>query len=154
MTHLHHKNKRKISSHIIFNCLLIFLILQGWPMSEIGPFEALMLLCSYEEWTKETIDPKKLESRELKLNELLTQEDFDMAHSVSIFLLNHFVLQVSYLNPDFYPNFSQLSPSGYCIINFFFFLWLQLAFPIKIRLATVSPYFSHSYILVCTVQII
>ena len=31
-------------------------------MSEIGPFEALMILCSYEELTKETIDPKKLES--------------------------------------------------------------------------------------------
>ena len=154
MTHIHCKNKRKISSHIILNCLLIFLILQGWPMSEIGPFEALMLLCSYEEWTKETIDPKKLESGELKFSRLLTQEDFDMAHSVSILSLNHFILQVSYLNPNFYPNFSQLSPSGYCIINFFFFLQLQLAFPIKIRFTTVSPYFSHGYILVHTVQII
>ena len=56
-------------------------------MSEIGPFEALMLLCSYEERTKETINPKKLESRELKLSDLLTEEDFVMAHSVSAVLL-------------------------------------------------------------------
>ena len=55
-------------------------------MSEIGPFEALMLLCSYEERTKEVIDPKKLESGELKLSDLLTEEDFIMARSVSIVL--------------------------------------------------------------------
>ena len=52
-------------------------------MSDIGPFEALMLLCSYEERTKEVIDPKKLESGELKLSNLLTEEDFNMARSVS-----------------------------------------------------------------------
>ena len=56
-------------------------------MSEIGPFKALMLLCSYKERTKETIDPKKLESGELKLSDLLTEEDFVMAHSVSVVLL-------------------------------------------------------------------
>ena len=53
-------------------------------MSEIGPFEVLMLLCSYKERTKEVIDPKKLESEELKLSDLLTEEDFIMARSVSI----------------------------------------------------------------------
>ena len=53
-------------------------------MSEIGPFEALMLLCSYEERTKEIIDPKRLESGELKLSDLLTEEDFIKARSVSI----------------------------------------------------------------------
>ena len=42
-----------------------------------------MLLCSYEERTKEVIDPKKLESGELKLSNLLTEEDFIMARSVS-----------------------------------------------------------------------
>ena len=47
--------------------------LQGWLVSDIGPFEALMLLCSYKERTKETIDPRKLESGELKLSELLTR---------------------------------------------------------------------------------
>ena len=46
-----------------------------------------MLLCSYEERTKEMIDPKKLESGELKLSNLLTEEDFTMAHSVSIVFL-------------------------------------------------------------------
>ena len=55
-------------------------------MSDIGPFEALMLLCSYEERTKETIDPKKLESGEIKLSDLLTEEDFVMARSVSTVL--------------------------------------------------------------------
>ena len=67
-------------------------------MSETGPFEALMLMCSYEERMKETIDPKKLESGELKLSDLLTEEDFVMARSVSIvfpvylfqFSLNYF----------------------------------------------------------------
>ena len=65
------------------------LFLQGWPVSDISPFEALMLLCSYEERTKETIDPHKLESRELKLSELLTKEDFDMVLSVNSFYLYH-----------------------------------------------------------------
>ena len=64
-------------------------------MSEIGPFEVLMLLCNYEERMKETIDPKKLESRELKLSDLLTEEDFFMAHSVSIVFLIY--LQFLYL---------------------------------------------------------
>ena len=58
-------------------------------MSDIGPFEALMLLCSYEERTKEMIDPKKLESGELKLSDLVTEEDFAMACSVSIVFLIH-----------------------------------------------------------------
>ena len=42
-----------------------------------------MLLCSYEDRTKETLDPIKLESGELKLSDLLTEEDFIKAHSVS-----------------------------------------------------------------------
>ena len=42
-----------------------------------------MLLCSYENRTKETLDPKKLESGELKLSDLLMEEDFDMVRSVS-----------------------------------------------------------------------
>ena len=63
--------------------------LQGWSVSNISPFEALMLLCSYEERTKETTNPGKLESRELKLSELLTKEDFDMACSVNSFFSYH-----------------------------------------------------------------
>ena len=38
-----------------------------------------MLLCSYENRTKEMINPLKLESGEIKLSDLLMQADFDMA---------------------------------------------------------------------------
>ena len=69
-------------------------------MSDIGPFEALMLLCSYEERMKETIDPKKLESGELKLSDLLTEEDFAMARSVSI----AFLIYLSFLYLLFFHN--------------------------------------------------
>ena len=62
-------------------------------MSEIGPFKALMLLCSYEERMKETINPKKLENGELKLSDLLTEEDFVMVHSVSTVLLVYLFFQ-------------------------------------------------------------
>ena len=41
-----------------------------------------MLLCSYENRTGETLDPKKLEDGEIKLADLLTEKDFKMAHSV------------------------------------------------------------------------
>ena len=67
---------------VIIFCAFILIFsffLQGWPVSDIGPFEALILLCSYEQRTKETIDPLKLESSEVKLSDLLTQEDFDVA---------------------------------------------------------------------------
>ena len=46
--------------------------------------EALMLLCSYENHTGTTLDPKKVEDGEVKLQDLLTEEDFAMAHSVTI----------------------------------------------------------------------
>ena len=73
-------------------------------MSDIGPFEALMLLCSYEERTKETIDPKKLESGELKLSDLLTEEDFTMARSVSIVFLIYLLFLHLLLFMTHYPN--------------------------------------------------
>ena len=92
---------------IIYHFFQLFAILHGWPMSDIGPSEVLMLLCSYEECTKETINPKELESGELMLSESLTQEDFDMAHSVSTFYLNCFILLAPYLNLDLCPNFSK-----------------------------------------------
>ena len=59
-----------------------------------------MLLCSYENRTKETLDPKKLESGELKLSDLLTEEDFDMAHlaSTSLTLPTH-PLPCLFFNP-------------------------------------------------------
>ena len=64
-----------------------FYALQGWPITDIGRFEALVLLCSYENRTGETIDPRRLESGGLKLLDLLTQEDFDKARSVCKTLL-------------------------------------------------------------------
>ena len=78
------------------------LFLQGWPVSDISPFEALMLLCNYKERTKETIDPCKLESRELKLSKLLTEEDFDMAHSVNSFSLYHLICRFLTSTTTFY----------------------------------------------------
>ena len=85
------QNKRKAPLHDSFYpCAHYFspyyyplINFQGWSVSDIGPFEAPMLLCSCEDRTKETLDPKKLESGELKLSDLLMDEDFAKAHSVS-----------------------------------------------------------------------
>ena len=41
-----------------------------------------------------------------------------MAHSVSTFYLNHFILLVHYLNLDLCPNLNQLLPSSFSTINF------------------------------------
>ena len=73
-------------------------------MSDIGPFEALMFLCSYEERKKEMIDPKKLESGELKLSDLLTEENFTMACSVSIVSLIYLSFLHLLLFMTHYPN--------------------------------------------------
>ena len=56
-----------ISPNLTVKISILPVPFQGWPVDDIGPFEVLMLLCSYEERMKETIDPKKLESGELKL---------------------------------------------------------------------------------------
>ena len=45
-----------------------------------------MLLCSYENHTGKTINPKELEDGSVQLKDLLTEEDFKMARSVIIFL--------------------------------------------------------------------
>ena len=42
-----------------------------------------MLLCSYENQTGNTTDPKKLKDGTLQLKDLLTKEDFVMACSVT-----------------------------------------------------------------------
>ena len=46
-----------------------------------------MLLCSYENQTGNTTDPKKLEDGTLQLKDFLTKEDFAMAHSVTTIYL-------------------------------------------------------------------
>ena len=43
-----------------------------------------MLLCSYENRMGKTIDPKELEDGSVQLKDLLTEEDFKMAHSVIV----------------------------------------------------------------------
>ena len=43
-----------------------------------------MLLCSYENCTGKTIDPKELEDGSVQLKDLLTEEDFKMARSVVV----------------------------------------------------------------------
>ena len=116
-------------------------------MSEIGPFEALMLLCSYEEQMKETINPKKLESGELKLSDLLTKEDFDMARLVCTFSSNYSILQTPYLNSVFCLDFNSLSLPKYHLFNSFSScLLLQPAFSHQNRLIPASPQSSHGYI--------
>ena len=85
------QNKRKVPLHDSFYPCAHFphlnyyplINFQGWPVSNIGSFEALMLLGSYEDRTKESLDLKKLESGELKLSDLLMDEDFAKTHSVS-----------------------------------------------------------------------
>ena len=63
--------------------------LQGWPCDDIGPSEALMLLCSYENRTGKMINPKELEDGSLQLKDLLTEEDFKMARSVIVLSFHH-----------------------------------------------------------------
>ena len=60
--------------------------LQGWLCDDIGPSEALMLLCSYENCTGKMTDPKELEDGSVQLKDLLTEEDFKMACLVIIIL--------------------------------------------------------------------
>ena len=111
-----------IISHLNSYPLINF---QGWPVGDIGPFEALMLLCSYKSCTSETIGPTKLESGELKLGDLLIEEDFKMAHSVSNFLFLSPFLPIPYLKLHLCPKFSVLSPYILTVPTFFHFLQPQ-----------------------------
>ena len=43
-----------------------------------------MLLCSYENRTGKTIEPKELEDGSVQLKDLLTEEDFKMTRSVIV----------------------------------------------------------------------
>ena len=47
-----------------------------------------MLLCSYKNRTGIMIDPKELEDGSVQLKDLLTEEDFKMAHSVIVMLVS------------------------------------------------------------------
>ena len=136
-----------IISHLNSYPLINF---QGWPVGDIGPFEALMLLCSCESCTRETIDPKKLESRELKLGDLLTKEDFKMACSVSNFLFLSPFLPIPYLKLYLCLKFHELSPCILTVPTLFHFLQLlHMLFCIK-RWRTQPIPLSPQLLLVCT----
>ena len=62
-----------------------------------------------------------------------------------------FVLQVPYLNPVFDPNFDQLSPSGYCVINFPL-LAATTGFSRQNQVGHYLPHFSCGCPFVCTVH--
>ena len=71
--------------------LMLFLIhsflLQGWPTAELSPVQALLVMIAYEKWTSKTIEQQDVESGRIKLQDILTQKDFDYARQVSGFLL-------------------------------------------------------------------
>ena len=69
--------------------LILFLIhsflLQGWPMAELSPVQALLIMIAYEKQTGKTIEQQDIESGRIKLQDILIQEDFDYARQVSGF---------------------------------------------------------------------
>ena len=67
-----------------------------------------MLLCSYENRTGETLDPKKLEYSKIKLADLLTGEDFKTTHSVSNFIKSLPILFDPYFIQIFYSTLVNL----------------------------------------------
>ena len=73
--------------------LVLFLLhpflLQGWPTAELSPVQALLVMIAYKKWTSKTIEQQDIESGRIKLQDILTQEDFDYAGQVSGFLLQH-----------------------------------------------------------------
>ena len=70
---------------------MLFLIhsflLQGWATAELSPVQALLIMIAYEKQTRKTIEQQDIESGRIKLQDILTQEDFDYAGQVSGFLL-------------------------------------------------------------------
>ena len=81
-------------------------------MKDIGPLEALMLLCSYENHMGEVIDLLKLEHGKVKLENLLTEENFAMVHKVSTSLHPGLIPLIPYLCLYLYPKLDQcVSPN-------------------------------------------
>ena len=58
-------------------------------MTELPPVQALLVMIAYEKQTGKTIDQQDIESGRIKLQDILTQEDFDYAGQVSGLLLQH-----------------------------------------------------------------
>ena len=63
-----------LQNHFYIHTKGLHFLFQGWPCDDIGPTEALMLLCSYENQMGKTIDPKLLEDGTLQLKDLLIEE--------------------------------------------------------------------------------
>ena len=58
-------------------------MLSGWPIAELSPVQVLLVMITYEKWTGETTEQQDVESGRIKLEDILTQEDFDYAGQVS-----------------------------------------------------------------------
>ena len=46
-------------------------------MAELSPVQALLVMIAYEKQTGKTIEQQDIESGRIKLQDILTQEDFD-----------------------------------------------------------------------------
>ena len=54
-------------------------------MAELSPVQALLVMIVYEKRTGKTIEQQDVESGRIKLQDILTQEDFDYAGQISGF---------------------------------------------------------------------
>ena len=56
-------------------------------MAKLSPVQALLVMIAYGKWTGKTIEQQDIEFGRIKLQDILTQEDFDYTGQVSGFLL-------------------------------------------------------------------
>ena len=79
--------------------MVSYLILQGWPHTDVDPLTALLTLFAYEKRTGKILTDKQIHDGELR--DLLHPEDFENAEKVLAFL--------------YFPFLSE------CILCYFFF---------------------------------
>ena len=70
--------------------MVSYLILQGWPHTDVDPLTALLTLFAYEKRTGKILTDKQIHDGEL--HDLLQPEDFESAEKVLAFLYFLFVL--------------------------------------------------------------
>ena len=73
--------------------MVSYLILQGWPRTDVDPLTALLTLFAYEKRTGKILTDKQIHDGELR--DLLHPEDFENAEKVLAFLYFLFCLNVS-----------------------------------------------------------
>ena len=73
--------------------MVSYLILQGWPRTDVDPLTALLTLFAYEKRTGKILTNKQIHDGELR--DLLHPEDFENAEKVLAFLYFLFFLNVS-----------------------------------------------------------